>query len=83
MGGAAVPEGLPEAVAAEVAVAIKLSFVDAFRVVMLVSAVLCWLSAILAAVLVEGKEHPQMQEKLRDLKLLFHDQGCPPIDHHG
>ncbi len=83
LGGAAVPDGLAPETAAEVSAAIKMSFVEAFRRVMVISAVLCWLSALLAAVLVEGKPHPQMAAKLRRVKLLFHDQGCPTVDHHG
>lgn len=83
LGAAAVPESLSGEAAAEVALAIKLSFVDAFRLVAVIAAVLCWVSAVIAAVLVEGKPHPQMQQKLRRLKVLFHDQGCPTVDHHG
>lgn len=83
LGGAAVPDGIAPETAAGVSAAIKLSFVETFRRVMVIAAVLCWLSGILAAMLVEGKAHPQVQAKLRDLKLLFHDQGCPTVDHHG
>ena len=46
-------------------------------------AILCWLSALLAAILVEGKAHPHLQEKLHRLKFLFHDHSCPTRDHHG
>lgn len=49
LGNAAVPPGLAPAQAAAVQEAIKLAFVDTFRLIMLLAAGLSWISAVLAA----------------------------------
>ncbi len=58
LGAARVPPGLAPDQAAAVATAIKLAFVDAFRVVMFICAGLAWLSGLMAALLVEGRSRP-------------------------
>src|SRR6266508_1656626 len=55
LGAATVPAGVAPEQAAAVATAIKLAFVDTFRVVMLLCTGLAWLSAAMAALLVEGQ----------------------------
>lgn len=53
LGEASVPAQVPPQDASVVKTAIKLAFVDAFRTVMFICAGLAWLSAIMAALLVE------------------------------
>jgi hypothetical protein len=55
LGGAEVPEGLPGGTAAAVDAAIAEAFVAGFRVAMLVAAGLALLSALAAALIIEGK----------------------------
>src|ERR687894_1538483 len=55
LGGAEVPEGLPGGTAAAVDAAIAEAFVAGFRVAMLVAARLALLSALAAALIIEGK----------------------------
>jgi EmrB/QacA subfamily drug resistance transporter len=55
LAAASVPAGVAPEQAAAVATGIKLAFVDTFRVVMLVCMGLAWLSAAMAALLVEGQ----------------------------
>ena len=55
LGNAAVPLGLPPAQAAAVERAIKLAFVDTFRLVLLLAAGLSWLSAGLAALTLQPR----------------------------
>ena len=52
LGAATVPPGVAPAQAPAVRAAIKLAFVDAFRVVALISTGLAWLSAAMAALLI-------------------------------
>jgi EmrB/QacA subfamily drug resistance transporter len=58
LGATHVPSGLAPDQTAAVATAIKLAFVDMFRVVMFICAGLAWLSSLMAALLVEGRSHP-------------------------
>jgi hypothetical protein len=53
-----VPPGVAPDQAAAVALAIKLAFVDAFRVVMFICTGLAWLSGLMAALLVEARSKP-------------------------
>jgi hypothetical protein len=55
LGGTEVPEGLPGGAAAAVDAAIAEAFVAGFRVAMLVAAGLALLSALAAALIIEGK----------------------------
>src|SRR5439155_2138039 len=52
LGGATVPPGVAAAQAEAVRLAIRLAFVDAFRVVALICTALAWLSALLAALVI-------------------------------
>jgi MFS family permease len=58
LGAARVPPGVAPDQAAAVALAIKLAFVDAFRVVMFICTGLAWLSGLMAALLVEARSKP-------------------------
>ncbi len=62
LGGAEVPEGLSEGVAAEVDEAIAASFVTGFRVAMFVAAGLAIASAVAAAFIIEGKGRTSIPE---------------------
>ncbi len=53
--GITLPAGVSEQVRATVTQAIKLSFVDGFRVVMFTSFALALLSALVAGLMIEGK----------------------------
>jgi EmrB/QacA subfamily drug resistance transporter len=55
LGEAAVPAGVAPESADTVEAAIKLAFVDAFRVVMLICTGLAWLAALLGGVLIEAR----------------------------
>ena len=55
LGAATVPPAVSAAAAAAVQSAIRLAFVDAFRVVMLVCTGLSWIGAALAGLLVERR----------------------------
>jgi hypothetical protein len=55
LGAASVPEGVTPEQSDAIRLAIRLAFVDAYRVVMLVCAGLAWLGAALAALLVRGE----------------------------
>jgi EmrB/QacA subfamily drug resistance transporter len=55
LGAAAVPADIAPEQASAVRTAIKLAFVDTFRLVMLICAGLAWVSAIMAALLVERR----------------------------
>lgn len=56
LGNAEPPEGLPPATAQAVEGAIDRSFVEAYRLVMIVAAALAWISAVLSAIMVEPRE---------------------------
>jgi EmrB/QacA subfamily drug resistance transporter len=58
LGAARVPPSVAPDQAAAVALAIKLAFVDAFRVVMFICTGLAWLSGLMAALLVEARSKP-------------------------
>ena len=58
LGGAQPPASLTPDVRDQVQQAIHLAFVDTFRVIMLIGAVLAWMSALLAAVFVDKKQAP-------------------------
>ncbi|HVO71141.1 MAG TPA: MFS transporter, partial [Aggregatilineaceae bacterium] len=58
LGDARPPDSLDAGAAAAVAHAIDRAFVDTFRVIALIAAGLCWASAALAALLVEGRAAP-------------------------
>jgi MFS family permease len=58
LGATAVPQAVGPLEATAVRTAIRLAFVDTFKVVMLVCAVLAWIGAALAALFVEGKLRP-------------------------
>jgi EmrB/QacA subfamily drug resistance transporter len=58
LGAAAVPQAAAPTEAAAVRTAIQLAFVDTFKVVMLVCAVLAWIGAALAGLLVERTLRP-------------------------
>ena len=58
LGGAQPPASLTPDVRDQVQQAIQLAFVDTFRVIMLIGAVLAWMSALLAAVFVDEKQAP-------------------------
>ena len=53
------PAGLPAEQEAQVSAAIKLSFVETFRQIAIIGAVLAWISAVLAALLVERHLKPE------------------------
>lgn len=55
LGATAIPEGLDVVQAEGASTAIRLAFVDTFAVVAVISAALSWISALMAALLVEGK----------------------------
>ena len=55
LGAASVPAQVAPEKTAEVQTAIRLAFVDAFRIVMLICGVLAWIGAALAGVFVERK----------------------------
>jgi hypothetical protein len=55
LGAAAVPAQVAAERAADVQTAIRLAFVDAFRIVMLICAALAWIGAALAGFIVERK----------------------------
>ncbi|HEY3229213.1 MAG TPA: MFS transporter, partial [Roseiflexaceae bacterium] len=55
LGAAEVPTDIPPEQASAVRMAIRLAFVDTFRLVMLICAGLAWVSAIMAALLVERR----------------------------
>lgn len=55
LAGAAVPEGLDEGMATAVAQAIDLAFIQTYRLIMWISAGLCLVAALVAAILIEGK----------------------------
>ncbi|HEX9441998.1 MAG TPA: hypothetical protein VF909_20080, partial [Roseiflexaceae bacterium] len=55
LGAAEVPADIPPEQASAVRMAIRLAFVDTFRLVMLICAGLAWVSAIMAALLVERR----------------------------
>ncbi len=63
LAAAEVPGGLSEEQAARVEEVVDESFVGAFRLIMLVSAGLAAASAVAAAVLIEGKGHPESTEE--------------------
>jgi MFS family permease len=65
LGGAQPPAGLPAAQRDAVQQAIQLAFVDTFRVIMLICAGLAWLSAGLAAALVDKQLAPESGERAR------------------
>jgi EmrB/QacA subfamily drug resistance transporter len=58
LGAARVPPGVAPAQAAAVATAIKLAFVDMFRLVMFICTGLAWLSGLMAALLVQSRPPP-------------------------
>lgn len=53
------PEALPPEMRAQVAEAIDLAFIDTFRLIFAIAAVLAWISAGLAATLVEARPAPE------------------------
>ena len=55
LGNAQVPDSVPDELVEKVDRNLKLAFIDAFRLVMILCAVLAWLSALMAALLVEKK----------------------------
>lgn len=63
LGGAQPPAGLPAAQRDLVQQAIRMAFVDTFRVLMLICASLAWLSALLAAVLVDKRLAPDLGDR--------------------
>lgn len=54
-GNAAVPEGLTPVQGAAVADAVAASFVQAFQLIMVAAAALCWVSSLCALVVIEGR----------------------------
>ncbi len=64
-GNTAVPDGLDEETTAQMATAVDWAFVDTFRLLMVIAAALCFLSAALSAALVqkELKPPPELLQK--------------------
>jgi EmrB/QacA subfamily drug resistance transporter len=59
---AAPPADLSDEAAAGVETAVKLAFIDAFHLVAVIAAVMAWFSALLAALLVEGRAVSEKQK---------------------
>lgn len=63
LAGAAVPDGVGVETAVQISTAYKEAFVAVFRQIMIICAVLCWISALMAAWLVEGKSDAHLVSK--------------------
>ncbi len=61
LGGTDIPDGLTDAAHTQAKQAIQAAFVDMFQLVTIIGAVLCFLSALAAALLVEGRKSPAAQ----------------------
>lgn len=62
LGDASVPETIPDSRVDEVQRAIDESFIATFRLIMTIAALLCWLSALLAGIIVERRLSPPADE---------------------
>lgn len=60
LAGAEVPAGIDPPASTTIALSIKQSFVDTFRLVMIICAVMGWISALMAALLIEPKFNRQI-----------------------
>jgi hypothetical protein len=64
LGGAEVPAGVSRETAAEIETAIKVSFLNAFRLAMFIAAGMAVASAVAAAIILEGKDRPAPAEQV-------------------
>jgi len=59
LSGATVPAGIGQENTSQVETSIKQAFVDTFRLVTILCAIMAWISAVAAAMLVEARLHPE------------------------
>lgn len=81
LAGAVPPSKLEDEVVKSVTTAIQWSFVESFRLVVIIAAGLCWLGTALAFFTVERPSATKDKKPFRQLRVLFHDHGCPTCDH--
>ncbi len=60
LGNTTIPQGLSEAAQTQVEMAIKVAFVGTFQVIARIAAAMCFISAVLAAFIIEGRKQPSM-----------------------
>lgn len=81
LAGAVPPPDLDADEAERVTTAIQWSFVESFRLVVIVAAGMCWLGTVVAFLTVERPSAAEAKKPSRRLRVLFHDHGCPTCDH--